>query len=152
MTNRKVDWKYISYIEEQGHTIFDKENGVYFDVGGNKKHSSCCWCCASNVFVAALVKEGDDFHIKRYGFQQLQMVPDDADFACPGHDDMNDGEHPIPNYKQMIDSNPEHEYYLFLKKKLSENNGKFSHDSEGKDEYSVLYLLIKYIDDGQFKG
>lgn len=164
---RRVDWKYISNIEDKlrpvikGNPkpiIYDKDNGIIFYDGHDKKDHSCwceccCWSCEANVFVAALIKDGNEFHIKRYGFldyHKNSYKDDYIDIVYQDHDEMNDT-HPFSKYKQIINNNPKNDYYLFLLKKLQEKDRQFRNESKGKDEWSLMFLALTYLERGALK-
>lgn len=104
---------------------------------------ACCWCCQSNVYFQVLTPT---FDIKQFGFQDLGL----EDIALvSGHDTFRDGRHPYPDYKQLIDNEPSHEYYLFLKNLLLEKDKRFKKKFEKlqhETEHDQMYFVIKYLE------
>ena len=107
-------------------------------------HKACCWCCESNLHFQVLTPT---FEIKQLGFQDLGLedVP-----LVQSHDTFHNGQHPYPDYKQLIDNDPHHKYYLFLQELLLEKDKWFKkkfEKLEHETEYNQMYFVIKYLED-----
>ena len=151
----------ITYLRvQEGITIVDNEHCVMFHPKPEDyEHKSCCWCCKSNVFVKVLIHENNTYKIKQIALQDTpSMYLSDEDVNagygyCQGHDSLKEStEHPFPTYKQLIDNDPYHPYYIFLKKYLMDNDdtfrSKFNHANKQKkmDDYSEMYFIFKYLE------